>query len=155
MLQLNFSFFPILESERLCFRRLTNEDAPEIIVLRGNPETMKFIPRPLVTDIEGALAHIKMINDKIDENLDINWAVTEKGSDKCIGIMGFYRTQPEHFRTELGYMITSEHWGKGENIIRFRFQYLKFSFYRCSYRFKTRHFGTCFTKSWLCKRSSF
>jgi ribosomal-protein-alanine N-acetyltransferase len=27
--------------------------------------------------------------------------------------MGFYRTQPEHCRTELGYMIASEHWGKG------------------------------------------
>ena len=113
MLQLNFSPFPILESERLRFRKLTDNDAPEILVLRGNPETMKFIPRPLITDTEGALAHIKIINDKIDENLDINWAVTEKGSDKCIGIMGFYRTQPENFRTELGYMITPEHWGKG------------------------------------------
>ena len=113
MLQLNFSPFPILESERLRFRKLTNEDALEILALRGNRETMKFIPRPLVTDIEGALALIKMINDKIDENLDINWTVTEIGSDKCIGIMGFYRTQPEHFRTELGYMITPEHWEKG------------------------------------------
>jgi [ribosomal protein S5]-alanine N-acetyltransferase len=113
MLHLNFSPFPILESERLRFRKLTNTDAPEIIELRGNPETMQFIPRPLVTDTESALAHIKMINDKIDENSDINWAVTEKGSEKCIGIMGFYRTQPEHFRTELGYMITKEHWGKG------------------------------------------
>ena len=132
MLQLNFSPFPILESERLRFRRLTNEDAPEIIVLRGNPETMKFIPRPLVVDTEGALAHIKMINDKIDENIDINWAVTEKGSDKCIGIMGFYRTQPEHFRTELGYMITPEHNGNGyvteavKTLLDFAFNSLSF-----------------------------
>lgn len=132
MLQLNFSPFPILESERLRFRKLTDADAPEILELRGNPETMKFIPRPLVTDIEGALAHIKMINDKIDENIDINWAVTEKGSDKCIGIMGFYRTQPEHFRTELGYMITSEHWGKGyvteavKTLLDFAFKTLNF-----------------------------
>ena len=80
MLQLNLSPFPILESERLRFRKLTNEDSPEILALRGNPETMKFIPRPLVVDIEGALAHIKMINDKINDNLDINWAVTEKES---------------------------------------------------------------------------
>ena len=72
MLQLNFSPFPILESERLCFRKLTNEDAPEILALRGNPETMQFIPRPLITDFDGALAHIKMINDKIDENVGIN-----------------------------------------------------------------------------------
>ena len=66
MLQLNFSPFPELESKRLRFRKLTNEDAPEILLLRGNPETMKYIPRPLITDIDGALAHIKMINDKID-----------------------------------------------------------------------------------------
>lgn len=132
MLQLNFSPFPILESERLRFRKLTNEDAPEVLVLRGNPENMQFIPRPLITDIEGALAHIKMINDKIDENLDINWAVTEKGSDKCIGIMGFYRTQPEHFRTELGYMIAPEHNGKGyvteavKTLLYFAFNTLNF-----------------------------
>ena len=56
MLQLNFSPFPILESERLCFRKLTITDAPEILLLRGNPETMKYIPRPLITDIDGALA---------------------------------------------------------------------------------------------------
>jgi ribosomal-protein-alanine N-acetyltransferase len=113
MLQLNFSPFPLLESERLQFRKLTDADAPEILSLRGNPHTMKYIPRPLVTNTEEAIAYIKQINDKIDENTDINWAVTEKGSDTCIGLMGFYRTQPEHYRTELGYMIAPEHWGKG------------------------------------------
>ena len=46
MLTINFSPFPILESERLRFRKLTDNDAPEILELRGNPETMKFIPRP-------------------------------------------------------------------------------------------------------------
>jgi len=132
MLQLHFSPFPILESERLCFRKLTDEDAPEVLALRGNSKTMQFIPRPLIVDVEGALGHIKMINDKIDENLDINWAVTQKENDKCIGIMGFYRTQPEHFRTELGYMILPEHWGKGyvteavKTLLNFAFNTLNF-----------------------------
>lgn len=127
-----FTPFPMLESERLRFRKLTDADAPAILELRGNAETMKFIPRPLLINLEGALAHIKLINDKIDENLDINWAVTEKNSDKCIGIMGFYRTQPEHFRTELGYMIVPEHKGKGyvteavKTLIDFAFNQLNF-----------------------------
>ena len=131
MLQLNFSPFPILESERLCFRKLTNEDAPEILALRGNPETMQFIPRPLIMDIEGTKTYNSIL-PKIEENLDINWAVTLKGSDKCIGIMGFYRTQPEHFRTELGYMITPENWGKGyvteavKTLLNFAFNTLNF-----------------------------
>lgn len=132
MLHLNFNPFPLLESERLNFRKLTDADAYEILALRSNPETMRFIPRPLLTDIDGALAHIKTINDKIEENSDINWAVTEKNSDKCIGIIGFYRTQPEHFRTEIGYMILPEYWGKGyvteavNTLLNFAFNTLNF-----------------------------
>ena len=113
MLKLNFTPFPELKSERLTFRKLTLEDAPEVLKLRGDKKIMEFIPRPLATTIDEALDHIKLINSKIEENVDINWAITEKGSDKCIGIIGFYRTQPENFRTELGYMIASDLWGKG------------------------------------------
>ena len=113
MLKLNFTPFPELKSERLTFRKLTLEDAPEVLKLRGDKKIMEFIPRPLATTIDEALDHIKLINSKIEENVDINWAITEKGSDKCIGIIGFYRTQPENFRTELGYMIASDFWGKG------------------------------------------
>ncbi|BCY29474.1 GNAT family N-acetyltransferase [Flavobacterium okayamense] len=113
MLELNFKPFPNLQSERLTFRKLKDSDAPEILKLRGDKETMKFIPRPFATSLEDALNHIKIINEKIKENADINWAVTEKGNNKCIGIMGFYRTQPENYRTELGYMILPEYWGKG------------------------------------------
>lgn len=132
MLLLNFNPFPLLESERLSFRKLTDADAPEILALRGNPETMRFIPKPLLTDIAGALAHIKMTNEKIQDNLDINWAVTEKGNDKCIGIMGFHKSQPEHFRSELGYMIRQEYWGKGyvteavKTLLDFAFNTLNF-----------------------------
>jgi len=113
MLKLNFSPFPILESERLRFRKLTNDDAPSILQLRSNPKVMEFIPRPLVSTTEEALAHIKVLNDAIDANRDINWAVTEKGKNICIGIMGFHRSQPENFRTELGYMILPEYHNKG------------------------------------------
>lgn len=132
MLKLNFSPFPELESERLCFRKLTHDDAPEILKLRGDKKIMEYIPRPLATSIDEALEHINLINSKIDENIDINWAITEKGSDKCIGILGFYRTQPENYRTELGYMILSEYWGKGyvseavKTLLDFAFNKLNF-----------------------------
>ncbi|HBD25897.1 GNAT family N-acetyltransferase [Flavobacterium sp.] len=132
MLQLNFSPFPILESERLRFRKLTDADAPEVLELRGNPEAMRFIPRPLLTSVKEAVDFIKMINNKIDDNIDINWAVTEKENDKCIGFMGFYRTQPEHYRTEIGYMILPEYNGKGyvteavKTLLDFAFNTLNF-----------------------------
>jgi ribosomal-protein-alanine N-acetyltransferase len=132
MLTLNFNPFPLLTSERLCFRRLTDDDVQEVYELRSNPETMKYIPRPLVSSNEDALLHIKMINDKIDENLDINWALTEKESDKCIGIIGFFKTEKENFRTELGYMLFPEYHNKGyvteavNTLLNFAFNTLNF-----------------------------
>ena len=110
-----FSFLPFqnLESDRLLLRQITNDDVSEIFELRSSAETMKYIPRPLVTNHEEALTHIKMIQDKIEKNEGINWAITLKGNDKFIGIIGHYRIRWEHYRSEIGYMLLPEYRGKG------------------------------------------
>ncbi len=113
MININILPFPNLQSERLCFREINENDIPEVMELRGNTDNMKFIPRPLVTNEAEALAHITMILDKRKENDAINWVITEKDSDSLIGIIGFFRTQHENFRSELGYMILPQHHGKG------------------------------------------
>jgi ribosomal-protein-alanine N-acetyltransferase len=113
MLTINFHPFQNLGTERLSLRRLNANDVNEILELRGNPDTMKFIPRPLAKNTDDALEHIKMINDAIENNTGINWAITVKGSDKAIGLLGFYRIQPENHRSEIGYMILPEYSGKG------------------------------------------
>jgi ribosomal-protein-alanine N-acetyltransferase len=113
MLELNFMPFPILETERLELRRLVDADVDEIFTLRSDQELMKYIPRPLANTKEDALAHITMINDKIDSNKGINWAITFKDNPKLIGIIGYYRIKPEHYRAEIGYMLLSEFQGQG------------------------------------------
>jgi ribosomal-protein-alanine N-acetyltransferase len=113
MLTINFSPFPNLETERLLLRRVDSNDIKEIFALRSNPETMKYIPRPLVKTDEDALEHIAMIDSKIDSNEGINWAITLKDNSKLIGIIGHYRIKPEHYRAEIGYMLLPEYHGKG------------------------------------------
>lgn len=113
MLQIKFQPFPNYESERLLFRQLTEADTSEVFKIRSNPERMKYIPRPILETEEQALEMITMMNQKVAENTDINWAVCEKETGKFIGFMGFYRTQPENYRTEIGYMISPEFEGKG------------------------------------------
>jgi len=113
MLEFNFSPFPIIETERLRLDLLQNSDVNEIFQLRSDPETMKYIPRPLVKNNEDALAHIKLILDNIENNLGINWAIRIKDEPKLLGIIGFYRLQPENYRAEIGYMILPEFHGKG------------------------------------------
>lgn len=113
MLTINFTPFPNLETERLLLRRVNENDVNEIFALRSNPETMKYIPRPLVKSIDDALEHIAMIDAKIESNEGINWAITYKDNPKLIGIIGHYKIKPEHFRAEVGYMLLPEYKGKG------------------------------------------
>ena len=66
MLDINFTPFPNLETDRLILRRLSAEDILEIFALRSNKEVMKYIPRPLVKTMDDAMAHIVMIDEKIE-----------------------------------------------------------------------------------------
>lgn len=113
MLNINFHPFQNLETERLFLRRLHNDDVDEVLALRGNADVMKYIPKPLAKTKEDALAHIAMIEDKIVQNIGINWGITLKGNSKIIGIIGIYKFYPENHRAEIGYMSLPETYGKG------------------------------------------
>jgi ribosomal-protein-alanine N-acetyltransferase len=113
MLEFNFHPFPLIETDRLILRRVTNNDVNEIFELRSNPETMKFIPRPLAKSNEDVLELIAQIEDKIVTNTGINWAITLKDSPKLLGIIGFYRTQHENYRSEIGYILNPKFHGLG------------------------------------------
>ena len=131
MININFSPFQNLETERLYLRRVVNEDVNEIFVLRSDQEVMKYIPRPLVKTEEEALAHIAIIDEKIDSNEGINWAITLKDNPKLIGIIGHYRIRPEHFRAEIGYMLLPEYQGRGiiseaiKEVVKYGFEVMK------------------------------
>ncbi len=128
MLVINFHPFQNLETERLLLRRIDNTDVNEVFALRSNASTMQYIPRPLVQNDQEALAHITMINDKIENNEGINWAITIKGNPKLIGIIGHYRIQPQNYRAEIGYMILPEYNDQGiiteaiKEVVRFGFE---------------------------------
>jgi ribosomal-protein-alanine N-acetyltransferase len=113
MLSLNFTPFPNLETERLSLRRVIQNDADAILELRSKAETMKYIPKPLLKTTADAMEHIAMIDSKIEKHEGINWGITLKNNSKLIGIIGFYRIKPEHFRAEIGYMLLPAFKGKG------------------------------------------
>ena len=131
MLTLNFNPFHDLETERLLLRRVDNNDYKEVLALRSNPETMKYIPRPLLKNEEEAFARIAMIENKIINKEGINWAITIKDDPRLIGIIGHYRIQLENYRAEIGYMILPEFNGLGivteavKEVVKYGFDIMK------------------------------
>ena len=53
MLELNFSPFPELRTERLFLRKLTKNDAKEIFFLRSNEDVLHYIGREPAKSIAG------------------------------------------------------------------------------------------------------
>ena len=110
-----YSFLPFknLVSQRLVLRQITTADVHEIFALRSNANVMKYIPRPLCKNLNDAIEIINMIEQKLILNEGINWAITLKGSNTLIGFIGHYQIKWEHFRSEIGYMLSPDFAGRG------------------------------------------
>lgn len=105
MIELNFTPFPNLETERLYLRRIIEEDKNEMFALRSDKNIMQFIARPLMKTVEEVVTFINSINESIEKKEYINWGLALKSNNKLIGTIGFYRLKKEDYRAEVGYML--------------------------------------------------
>lgn len=113
MLQLNFSPFPTLETERLVLRRISFEHSTEFFKLRSDEVAMKYIDRPRLKSMEECNQLIKKMDDGIEQNAAIVWAITLKDSPGMIGTISFHRIEKENYRAEIGYMLFPKYFGRG------------------------------------------
>lgn len=113
MLSINLPTFPELTTERMMLRQLRPSDVERVFALRSDPLVMQHVNRPLATTMEDAWALIDRVTTSVSANDAVQWAITLKGDDTFIGLIGFWRMQKEHYLAELGYTLARDHWGKG------------------------------------------
>lgn len=113
MLQLNFSPFPILKTERLLLRKVEINDFNEIFLLRSDPVVMKYLDRPSAKSLEDAKIFLQSITDLEKNNETVTWAITIQGNPKLIGTICYWNIKKEHYRAEVGYVLLPEFHGKG------------------------------------------
>ena len=56
MLNLNFTPFPVIHTERLVLREITDEDLPEVFFQRSDPQMMKYVDRAPARSLEDAVS---------------------------------------------------------------------------------------------------
>ena len=113
MLSIDLSSLPVLTTERLVLRELRSEDAPAVFAMRSDPIVMELVRRPLAASIDDAHALIAKIKGIQAAHDGAQWAITLKGDDTFIGLIGLWRIVKEHHRAELGYTLSRAHWGRG------------------------------------------
>jgi ribosomal-protein-alanine N-acetyltransferase len=89
------------------------EDAPELFFMRTDDRVMKYIERPRPKDINGTYDFIKLIAEREKENNLITWGIALKNESKLIGTVCYLNIEKENHRSELGYALHPDHWGKG------------------------------------------
>jgi ribosomal-protein-alanine N-acetyltransferase len=109
MEQRNLKTFPILTTERLTLRQLSDSDVQEIFLLRSDTLINKYLDRQPSKTLEDALGFI----EKIKDNSFSYWAITEKGKKNLIGTICLFDVSEELKKGEIGYELLTEYQGKG------------------------------------------
>jgi len=113
MLQLTFTPFPVLSTERLNLRQITPEDAEAIFFLRSDKQVLEFLDRDPAKSIDDARQWIGMINEAAAGNESIAWAISLKNDANLIGTITFWNIEKEHYRAEIGYALHPRFQGMG------------------------------------------
>ena len=114
MLELNFTPFPEIKTERLLLRKMKKPDVREIFFLRSNEDVMKYIDRPRAASILDAELFLEIVMQSLTANDGISWGITMKEEPgKLIGYIGYWRMKKEHYRAEIGYSLNPAFWRKG------------------------------------------
>jgi ribosomal-protein-alanine N-acetyltransferase len=114
MLDFSFDPFPFLETERLKIHVLTQENAGDMFLLRGNDLVMRFIGKSVLRTISEAQQLIINYEEHLHTKTGITWGITLKSENTgLVGSIGFHRFEKHNFRAEIGYMLHPDQWKKG------------------------------------------
>lgn len=132
IIQLNFSAFPILETERLLLRALQSSDVREVFALRSDDNINKYIERPKAKTIDDAYAFIERIKTSVANKASLLWAIELKQTNAFAGSVLLWNINKEKNEIETGYELLPQYHGKGimqeaiRAVMAYAFNSLKF-----------------------------
>lgn len=105
--------FPVLETERLFLREITEDDAEDIFTCFSQDIVTKYYGQETLESLEQAKMFVEFFAKSYHEKSGIRWGIERKGSKGLIGTIGFNLWSPKHKRAEIGYEIQPKYWRKG------------------------------------------
>lgn len=109
----NFTSFPILTTERLTLRQLSIDDQNDILSLRSDPEINQYLDRQPSKTLEDAINFINKVNDNIELNNSLYWAITLTMAKTLVGTICLFDFSDEKNSCEIGYELMKKFQGQG------------------------------------------
>ena len=132
MPNINFTLFSNLTTERLILRQLKINDQQDVFALRSDPKINKYLGRQPSNTIEDAINFINKVNENVEKNIALYWAITVRETKKFVGTICLFDFSDDKNSCEIGYELMSKFQGQGimkeatEVVIEYVFQTLKF-----------------------------
>ena len=126
-----FTPFPILTTERLTLRQLAIADEQGIFTLRSDSEINKYLDRKISITIDDARNFINMVNENINKNNSLYWAITLSNRKTLTGTICLFGFSDEDDKCEIGYELLTNFQGQGimkeaiEKVIDYAFNTIK------------------------------
>ena len=100
---------PILKSQRLELREITEKDTDFIVKLRANPDIYKYFSHPHAISRDEHVDWYKSVYLK--DVTKLNWIALLR--DNPIGVFGLNRVKGKNMEAEIGYILSNEYYGHG------------------------------------------
>jgi [ribosomal protein S5]-alanine N-acetyltransferase len=126
-----FTPFPILTTARLTLRQLVINDEQEIFALRSDSEINKYLDRKIANTIDDARNFINNVNENINKNDSVYWAITFSDRNILVGTICLFGFSDENGSCEIGYELLTNFQGQGimkeavEKVIAYAFNTIR------------------------------
>jgi [ribosomal protein S5]-alanine N-acetyltransferase len=107
-----FAEFPVLETNNLLLRQLTEEDAEDFYAVWADPGMQKGFDARGFRDISGAQKHLRVKRNAFKRKQVLTWGISIKGRFGIVGAC-LYGAFEQQSIADLSYYLASSHWGKG------------------------------------------
>jgi len=122
---------PTLETSRLRIRCLRMEDAPAMLDILSDEETVRYWGRPMMTELADAETYTRENLQWMEDGHCLYWGLEEKASNRMIGTCTLFRLDAGNRRGEIGYLLNRAYWHQGfmsealESAIAYAFTHMK------------------------------
>lgn len=105
--------FPELVTARLRLRRFEPKDVDGLHACFGDPDAMRFWTFPASATTKETARWVKILAKTSSPYTTLAWAVADRRSDHCIGMVIYHHREARNHRLEIGYFLTKARRGLG------------------------------------------
>lgn len=109
----SFNPFPVIETNRLILRELSDTDAQAIFNYQSDKQNFQYVDMPVYTHIDQAKNYIAKMKAGVAQDKWIIWAITQKESKEIIGTISIWNLNDKENKAEYGYGIFPDYRRRG------------------------------------------